>query len=119
MNQCDIEKCDQSESEHSASLNFESSYSNESPSSSVHRRLPQPPSRCLLPRSLQLALVQLGGLGEQVACGGQGDSDHPPAPSHVRVARGGVSGTGGALDTPSNWRGGSVGVGYLLLEGDG
>ena len=51
---------------------------------------------------------------------------HPPrvedgatAPSRVRVARGGASGTGGALDTPSSWRGGSVGVGYLHLEGDG
>ena len=73
MNQCDIEKCDQSESEHSASLDSESSDSNES-HSSVHHHLPNPPSRCHLPRSLQLALVQVGASGEQVACGGQGDS---------------------------------------------
>jgi hypothetical protein len=33
------------------------------------------------------------------------------------VARGGASGTGGALDTASSWRGGSVDVDYLHLEG--
>ena len=120
MNQCDIEKYDQSESKHSVSLYSESIDSNESSSSSsVHHNLPPPPPRCHLPRSLQLALVHVGASGEQVACGGQGDSDHPQALSHVRVARGGASGTGGALDTPSSWRGGSVDVGYPHLEGDG
>ena len=44
---------------------------------------------------------------------------HQLAPSHVRVAMGGASGTGGALDTPSSWRGGRVGVGYLHQDGDG
>ena len=85
-----IEKFDQFESEHSASLDSESSDSNESPFSSVHHHLPP---RCHLPRSLQLALVQTGASGMQVASGGQGDSDHPPAPSYVRVARRGASGT--------------------------
>ena len=59
--------------------------------------------------------MQVGASGGQVPCAGQGDSDQPSAPSHVRVARDGVSGTGGALDTPSNRRGGSVGVRYLLF----
>ena len=117
ISQCDIVKCNQSESEHSASLDSESSDSNESTSYYVHYHLPHP--RCHLPSSLQLSLVQVGASGEQVVGGGQGDSDHPPAHSHVRVARDGASGTGGALDTPSSWHGGSVGVGYLHLEGDG
>ena len=39
------------------------------PSSFVHHHLPHllPPSRCHLPRSLQLALVQVGASGEQIA----------------------------------------------------
>jgi hypothetical protein len=45
------------------------------------------------------------------------DSDHQPAHSPARVARCGASGTGGALDTASSWRGGSVDVDYLHLEG--
>ena len=90
MNQCDIEKYNQPESKHSASLDYE-----------------------------LLALVQVGASGEQVACGGQGDSHHPSAPNHVRMARGGVPRTGGILDTPNSWRGGNVGVRYLHLEEDG
>ena len=77
------------------------------PFSSVHHHLFHPHPHCHLPRSLQLALMQIGASGVQVACGGQGDSDHLPAASHVRVARGDASGTGGALDTPSSWRGSS------------
>ena len=87
--------------------------------SSLYHQLPPPPPRCHLPRSLQLALVHVGASEEQVACGGHGDSDHPSAHSHVRVAKDGASGMGGALDTPSSWHGGSVGVGCLHLEGDG
>jgi len=91
---------------HSASLDSESSYPNESASSSVHHRLPPryPPSCSHLPRSLQLALVQVDAPWERVACRGHGDTDHPSAPRHVRVARSGASGTGGALDRPSSWR---------------
>ena len=69
MNQCDIEKYDQSESVHSASLNYKSSDSNESPSSSVHHRLHHRHPGCHLPGCHQLALVQVGASGEQVACG--------------------------------------------------
>lgn len=76
------------------------------------------PPRFHLPHALQLALLQVDALGEQVGCDGQGDSAHPPAPSHVRVVRDGTSGRGGALDMPSSWRGGSVDGGYLHLEGD-
>jgi len=105
---------------HSASLDSVSWYSNESDFSSVYHRLPprydSPRSR--LPRSLQLALVLVDAPREQVACGGPGDSDHPCAHRHVRVSRGGASGTGGALDRPRSWRVGSVGVDYLHLEGD-
>ena len=53
-NQCDIEKGDQSESEHCASLNSESSDSKKSPSTFLHHNLPPPPPRpphCHLPRS--------------------------------------------------------------------
>lgn len=39
-----------------------------------------------LPCSFQLALVQVDVSVEQVVCGGQGDSDHPLAPSHGGVA---------------------------------
>ena len=42
---------------------------------------------------------------------------HLPAMSEWRG--GGASGMGSSLDTPSSWRGGSVGVGYLHQEGDG
>ena len=89
------------------------------PSSFVHHHLPHHHPRCHPPRSLLLALVQVGASGEQVACGGQGDRDHPSAPSHVRVARGGASRTGGALNTPSSWRGGRVGVCFLHLDVNG
>ena len=86
------------------------------PSSSVHHHPPPHPPCSQLLRPLQLALVQVGVLGEQVVYGGQDDSDHPPTPNHVRVGRGGASVWGGALDMPSSWCGGSVGVGYLHLE---
>ena len=33
--------------------------------------------------------------------------------------RGSAPGMPSSLDTPSSWRGGSVGVGYLHQEGDG
>ena len=53
-------------------------------------------------------------LEEQDAYGGQGNIDHPPAPSHVQVVRGV---RGGTQDTLSNLHGGSVGVSYPHLEG--
>ena len=77
------------------------------------------PPRSFLPRSLQLTVVQVGASCEQVECSGQGDCDHTPAPSHIRVARDGASMTGGALDTPSSWRGDSVGIGSVHLLGYG
>ena len=117
MNQCDIEKYYMLESGHSASLYSESSDSNKS--SLLLYTSSYPSTSLSSSRSLLLGLVQVGASGEQVACGGQGDWDHPPAPSQVRVARCEASGTGGTLDTPSSWRGGSVGVGYLHLEGNG
>ena len=82
------------------------------PCSSVHRHLfPYPP--CVhSPRPVQLALVLVGSSGEQVACGGQGDSNRPPVPNHVRVARGAASWRDGAQDTPSSLYGDSVGVGW-------
>ena len=90
------------------------------PSSTVNHHLLHPPSpRCHPPRSLQLALVQVGVSGEQVACGGQDDSHHPPALSRVRMARGGALRTGDAVDSPSSWRGRSVGVCYLHMTGGG
>ena len=86
----------------------------------MHHHLPPPyyhPSSHLS-HSLRLALVQVGASGERVACGGQGDSDHPPAQGHVQMATGGSLATSGALDTPSSCRGGSVGVGRLHLVED-
>jgi hypothetical protein len=58
-------------------------------------------------------MVQADVSEEQNACGGQGDINHPPAPSHVQ---GGSSGRGGAQDT---LHGGSYGVSYLHLESTG
>ena len=78
-----------------------------------------PRRRIHLPRFLQLAAQQADASGEQVVCGEQGDNDQPLVLSHVQVAKGGVSGRGGALDTPSNFHGGSVGIGYPHLEEDG
>ena len=66
-----------------------------SPSSSAHHHL-------LLTHPhfhyLQLALVQVDALGEQAVCGVQDDSDHPPDPSHVPMARDDTTGRNGALD---------------------
>ena len=56
-------------------------------------------------------------LGEQVVCGGQGDSDHQLAPSRVQEERGGVSLRGDAQGMPSSLYEGSVGVNCLHLEG--
>lgn len=58
------------------------------PLTSVHYHLPPPPhpphpTHSSLPCSLQLALMQVDASEEQVPCDGQGDSDHPQAPSHV------------------------------------
>ena len=66
------------------------------PSSFAHHHLPPPHPlpHSHLPCSLLLALVQVDALGDQVVCGGQGDSDHSPAPSHVRVVTGGTLGRG-------------------------
>ena len=89
------------------------------PFSFVHRHLPHPLPHSHLSHSLLLALVQVDALGEQVVRGGQGDSDHPPTPSHVQVVTGGTLGRGGALNMPSSWHGGSVGVGYLHQEENG
>ena len=47
------------------------------PSSSAHHHLPPHPPPCYhLPRSIQLGPVQVDASEEQVACGGQGNSDH-------------------------------------------
>ena len=54
---------------------------NPSSSSSVRNHLPDSHPHRRLPRSLKLALEQEGTLEEQVACSGQDDSDHPPAPN--------------------------------------
>ena len=114
MNQCDIEEYDQSELVHSASLDSESSDSNESPLLFCTSSSPSSSS------SFSLSSSPLSSAGPGTGrCVGRADCDHPPAPSHVRVARGGVSRTGGTLDMPSSWRGGSVGVGYQHLDGDG
>ena len=58
-------------------------------------------------------------LGEQVVCGGQGNSNHPPAPNHVLVVTDGTLGRSGALNMQSSWHGASVGIGFLHQEGDG
>ena len=85
------------------------------PSSFVHHHLLP---HFHLPRSLLLALVQVDALGEQIVCGGQGNSDHPPTPSHVRVVTCGALGRGGVLNMPSSWHEGSVRIGYLHEERD-
>ena len=81
----------ESESKYSAS---ESSDSDESSLLLAHHHLPPPHPlpHCHLPRSLLLALMQVDALGvrEQVVCGGQGNNNHPPAPSHVLLVTGGT-----------------------------
>jgi len=72
-----------------------------------------PHRRSHLPCSVQL--VQVDATGEQVACGGQADSDHPPA-SMPCIATGGASGRDDALDPSVSWLGGCASIGYL---GDG
>lgn len=51
---------------------------------------PHLPPHSHLHHSIQLALVKVDVLVEQVVCGGQDNSNHPPAPSHVQVVRGGT-----------------------------
>ena len=77
------------------------SYVNHHLSHSLH---PHPP------HSLQLGLVKVDALREQTVCGAQGNSDHPPAPSHVLLAKGGASVKGGTQDKPNSWHGCSVGI---------
>ena len=92
-----------STSEHSSSLELQSSYSNED---SNLPSLYYSSSSSLLSSVLLswAASLQEVASGEQVVCGGQGDSDHPIAPIYVLVMR------GVALD---------VGVSYLHLgEGE-
>ena len=58
--------------------------------------------------------MQVYASGEQVVYGAQGDSDHPPAPSHVQVAMSVASSRNDAQDIPSTLRGSSVDVGYSI-----
>ena len=80
---------------------------------SVHHYLPR---RCLLRHCLRQAQVQVDASAELVACGGQGDSDHPPVPNRARVAMGGASWRGDAQDTPGSLHVCSAGVGCQNLE---
>ena len=83
MNQYDIKRCVYDQSE----LDSESSDSNESLSSSEHyRRSPRyHPPRSHLPRSLQLAVMQVDAAGEQVADRATPTNHQLPAMTEWRV----------------------------------